>query len=100
MNVDFYGVYRLLVGRKTVEVDLPAGGTLLDLLNAAVAPYPALRMQMFDGSGRLYPYIPLFINGRNPRLLPDGIHLIVRPQDVLSVFSPIASGKINVEEVK
>ena len=97
MRVNFYGTYRLMTGIKLSEFEPIQGGTIRDLLQAVTARYPALRDEMFDGQGDLYPYIPLYINGRNPRLLEGGLNAPVKPEDVLSIFSPISSGRINVE---
>ena len=99
MQVNFYGMYRLMAGVKTVEYDTPSNNTLLDLLQVAAGHYPFLRQEIFDERGDLFPNIPLFINGRNPRLLEAGIHTIIHPNDVLSIFSPISSGRINVEHI-
>lgn len=98
MEVNFYGTYRLITGEKTIEFLTGQGSTLLDLLHAVSTKFPALLDEIFDDHGNLYPYIPLFINGRNPRLLEDGINIVVKPKDVLSIFSPISSGRINVED--
>ena len=99
MQVNFYGVYRLITGTKLYEIEPIPGGTIRDLLQAVTARYPALRDEMFDEQDHVYPYIPLYINGRNPRLLAEGLDSPVKPEDVLSIFSPISSGRINVEEV-
>lgn len=98
-KMDFYGIYRQIAGGKTIEFSLPHGGTVLDLLNAAASQFPPLRNEIFDEGGNLFPFIPLFLNGRNPRLLEDGVFTVIGPGDVLSIFSPIASGAINVENV-
>lgn len=99
MKVEFYGVYRLSIGAKSVELELPNNATILDALQAIAQRFPILQNEMFDQSGNLYPFQPLYINGRNPRLLADGLHTVVKPNDVLSIFSPISSGRINVEDV-
>jgi len=99
MKVDFYGIYRRLVGGKTIECNTTPDSTLLDLLNAVTLKFPALRYELFDECGNLFPYIPLFINGRNPRLLELGVNTVIEPRDVLSIFSPISIGRINVEDV-
>jgi len=99
MKVNFYGTYRLITGEKTIYFPVLPGSTLLDLLHAVTIQFPELKHEMLDESGNLYPYIPLFINGRNPRLLENGIFTAVTPEAVLSIFSPISSGRINVEEV-
>ncbi len=96
MRVDFYGVYRPIVGTKTIEVE--AGQNLRQVLDVIVTHYPPLRVELLDANGQLYPWIPLYVNGRNPRLWTDGLDRPIGAADVLSIFSPIASGKINVEE--
>jgi MoaD family protein len=98
MQVDFYGTYRLITGNKTIKFDISAGDTLLDLLHAVAEKFPALHKEIFDERGALFPYIPLYINGRNPRLLEKGINTALVPTDVISLFSPISSGHINVED--
>jgi molybdopterin converting factor small subunit len=98
MQVDFYGVYRPIVGVKSIEFENDL--TLHQLLALIVTRYPALRSELLDDGGQLYPWIPLYINGRNPRLWTDGLDRPIGAAEVVSVFSPIASGKINVEEIK
>ena len=100
MRVNFFGTYRLMTGIKSWEFDTIQGSTIRDLLQAVVARYPALRDEMLDEHDQVYPYIPLYINGRNPRLLAQGFDSPIKPEDVLSIFSPISSGRINVEEIK
>ena len=97
-RVDFYGVYRPIAGGKTIEFALERGATLRDLLEAVVVRFPSLQIELLDRDGQLYPWIPLYINGRNPRLWAEGFDRPIGAADVLSIFSPIASGKINVEE--
>ncbi len=98
MKIEFYGTYRLSIGLKTVELELPQGSTIYDALNAVAQRFPTLQDKIFDQNGDLYPYQPLYINGRNPRLLADGLHTNLVADDVLSIFSPISSGRINVED--
>ena len=49
---------------------------------------------------RLTGYLAAEVSGRNPRLWADGLDRPIGAADVLSIFSPIASGKINVEEAR
>jgi MoaD family protein len=98
MRVDFYGIYRLSIGEKTVEMELRQGATVYDALLAVVHRFPNLQDKMFNQRGDLHPYQPIYINGRNPRLLADGLQTVVRAGDVLSIFSPISSGRINLED--
>lgn len=98
MRVDFYGIYRPMVGARSIELE--DGLSVRQALSIIVARYAALRVELLDRDGQLNPWIPLYVNGRNPRLRADGLDRPVGAEEVLSIFSPIASGKINVEETK
>ncbi len=98
MRVDFYGIYRPIVGAKTIEVENDL--SLRQVLDAVVSRYPQLRAELLDEDGQLYPWIPLYIDGRNPRLWADGLERPIGAAEVVSIFSPIASGKINVEQAR
>ena len=98
MRVDFYGIYRPIVGTKSIEFE--DGLSVRQVLDAIVTRYPPLRVELLDAHGELYPWVPATVNGRNPRLLVDGLDRLLGVADVLSIFSPIASGKINVEDIK
>ncbi len=93
MKVNFYATYRPIVGGKTIEFEIEHGTTVRDLLEAIVTRFPPLRDELLDPQGQLYPWIPLALNGRNPRLLADGVDSILQPDDVLSIFTPMASGR-------
>ena len=99
MRVDFYGIYRPIVGGKSIEFDA-AGTTVRTVLDALIARFPLMRDELLDAHGNLLAAQPLFLNGRNPRLLADGLQTCLKPADVLSIFSPVASGKINVEDIR
>lgn len=98
MRVDFYGIYRAMVGVKSIELE--DGLSVRQVLEAVVTHYPPLRVELLDANGELYPWVPVFVNGRNPRLWADGLDRPRGAVDVLSIFSPIASGKINVEDAR
>ncbi len=92
MKVNFFAAYREIVGGKTIEIELEHDTTVRDLLEAIVTRFPPLRDELLDARGELYPWIPLSLNGRNPRLLSSGVDSILQPDDVLSIFTPLASG--------
>jgi molybdopterin synthase sulfur carrier subunit len=98
--VHAYGTLRLVVGGKNVVVDVPPGASILDVLLAAARAYPGLDELMFDARGQVRADFPVFVNGRNPRLLPESIHQALGAQDVLSLFSPVSSGRMNVEVLR
>jgi MoaD family protein len=97
MRVEFYGVYRTLAGGKILEVESSPNLTVRDILLNVCARFPALKDELLDQRGDIYPYVPVYVNGRNPRLLDLGMDTPLRAEDVLSLFSPISSGRLNVE---
>ncbi len=99
IRVDLYGIFRPAGGDRSLTLELPAGKTVRDLLFTLAARRPDLGV-IFDSAGNLFAYIPVFVNGRNPRLLPGGLETPLCQNDIVSLFSPIASGKLNVEELK
>ena len=100
MRVEFYGVYRTIAGNKTIEIESTHGMTARQALHMICTRYPALRDELFNEHGDVYAYIPLYVNGRNPRLLASGLNTMLQPNDMLSLFSPISSGKMNVETLR
>jgi MoaD family protein len=99
MKVNFYGTFRLITRRKTVSFEDHPGMTLDDLLQQINHRFPKLGSELLGEGGHLYPYIPIYINGRNPRLLDQRLRVNLEPGDIVSIFSPISSGRINVETV-
>jgi molybdopterin converting factor small subunit len=99
IKIVFYGTYRLVTNRTSIVLALTPGSTLQDIIHEIITLYPNLGEELFDKTGHLFPYIPLFLNGRNPRLLEQGMQTTVLPGDVLSIFSPIASGRMNIEAI-
>lgn len=100
MVVNLYGTLRLQAGEPSFQLDLPDSATLRDALQELVCRCPVLQPVLFDEQGCLWADLPVFLNGRNPRLSADPFQLVLQSSDVLSLFSPISSGKINVEVLR
>jgi len=97
MRIEFYGIYRTMAGGKTIEIESAHGFTVSDALQMVCKRFPALLDELFNEHGDLHPYIPVYVNGRNPRLLENSLNTILQKDDLLSLFSPISSGRLNVE---
>jgi molybdopterin converting factor small subunit len=97
MRVEFFGIYRTIANGKNIEVKSGRNLTVRDILQTVCTRVPLLMNELFNEHGDLYPYIPVYINGRNPRLLEAGLNTLLQPEDVVSLFSPISSGRVNVE---
>ncbi len=100
MKVNFYGIYRPIVGGKTIEFDGDGALSVRQLIDAIALRFAAMRDEMLDQHGQLYAYFPIYVNGRNARLLAHGLDTLLDARDVVSVFSPLASGRLNVEDIK
>ena len=97
MRVNFYGTVRDLTGSETIELDEQDGQSVNQLVQFLAVRHPQLRDVLLDPQNRLYDHVPIFVNGRNPRLFPKGLDTHLENQDVVSLFSAISSGRINVE---
>ena len=99
MQVCFYANLRTLVGRSTIEIG-DAITTLREVFNKLIELYPEIRLHIMDAQDNLRKDVPVFVNGRNPRLDEAGLNIHLTSEDVISLFSPIASGKMNVEVMR
>ncbi|MEW6400478.1 MAG: MoaD/ThiS family protein [Chloroflexota bacterium] len=100
MQIRFYANMRTIAGRETFDAaDLGGVTTLRDLFLHLVEKFPEIHPHLFDANNNLRQDIPIFVNGRNPRL--DGaMDSPLHPDDIISLFSPISSGKMNVEVLR
>ncbi len=100
MQIRFYANMRALMGTEFFDVaDLSGIVTLRDLFMDLVDRFPEIHPQLFNADDNLRQDVPIFVNGRNPRL--DGaLEAPLHAGDVISLFSPISSGKMNVEVMR
>jgi len=100
MVIRFYSRLRSQIGIDALDVSGMDFKNLFDIFVWLTKKYPELHNDFFDPGGNLYKDIPIFVNGRNPRLTEAGIHIGLNSQDVISVFTPISSGRLNVEVMR
>jgi molybdopterin synthase sulfur carrier subunit len=92
MQVNFYATYRPIVGKKTVQFDLPSGSTPNQLLEEILRTYPPLREQMLDESGKLFSHVHIIINGRDVQHLPLVLETALSSEDKIDIFPPVGGG--------
>ena len=92
MIVNYYATLRQVVGTRQVELDLPPGGTLRQLVDEMIRRYPSLKREMLDPQGSLYGHIHIFVNGLDSTLLDGSLDSVLEPGDTISIFPPVGGG--------
>ena len=92
MQVHLYATFRLLAGEKTLDIQLPDGATVEQVVQAVVERCPVLRTHWFDDAGEIYAHVHIFVDGEDVQNLPLGIHTSLAQQAVLDFFPPVAGG--------
>lgn len=100
MRIKFYGTMRNLTNKTVVDLDERQFTTINRVFEWLYQEFPQIRLELLDQQGRLAAQIPVYLNGRNPRLRLSGLDEPLKPEDIVCLFSPISSGKINVEVMK
>jgi molybdopterin synthase sulfur carrier subunit len=92
LQVRFYATFRPIVGGKTVEVAVPAGASVRELVEAIVARFPAMGPILLDATGEIPRGVHVFVNGRGAGYLPDGWQTRLTPDDSIDLFPAVAGG--------
>jgi molybdopterin synthase sulfur carrier subunit len=100
MKINFYANFRTLAGQTHLDVSDLGASTLRELLNHLIELYPEIHTHLLEPDGELRPDLPIYVNGRNPRLSGAGLDIRLQPDDEISLFSPISSGRLNVEVLR
>ncbi len=93
MRVSFYATLRPVVGQKTVDVPLPQGATVGDLLEAIVRRWPGLRELLLDDAGQLSRHVHIFVDGRSHAHLPEALATPLTGTERLDIFPAVAGGR-------
>ena len=100
MRIRFYANLRTLTNTSVLEIPNPKIETFGQLIEYLVEIFPKTATLLLDEKGELPGDVPIFVNGRNPRLDEKGMNQLLDPEDIISIFSPIASGRMNVEGMR
>jgi len=92
MKVNFYATFRVITGTKTVEIDLPHGSTIRDLVNQLIDQFPDFKGQLLDKDGELFRHIHVFIDGRDTYYLPENLETVLNQDEKIDIFPPVAGG--------
>lgn len=100
MQVRFYANMRTVIGTSSLSVDDVKVDTCRKLITYLIELNPDVRFHLLDSNGELRQDVPVYVDGRNPRLLQEGIDTHLKPDSVVCFFSPISSGRMNVEVLR
>lgn len=92
MEVYFFATLRQITGQKTVEFELAEGATARNLVDAVIDRFPLIRRELLDEQGKLWPHVHVFINGRDAPFLEDGLDTVLKKDDTVNIFPPVAGG--------
>ena len=92
MQVNLYATFRLIAGQKSCVLDLPAGATVRQAVDALLVQLPVLRSHWLDEQGVLYPHVHILYDRRDVDTLPAKLDTILEENAVLDVFPPVAGG--------
>ena len=90
--VRLYGSLRELAGELEIDVSLPDGARVRDLLRQLEELRPGLDHRLLDENGDITRFANVFVNGRDIRDL-DGLDTPVLPDDEVTILPPAAGGK-------
>jgi molybdopterin converting factor small subunit len=100
MQLRFYANMRTTVGLSALDINENGVNSIRKLISFLVEKYPETAFHLLDENGELRQDVPVYVDGRNPRLSAAGIDAPLKSDSVVSFFSPISSGKMNVEVLR
>jgi molybdopterin synthase sulfur carrier subunit len=89
--VRLYASLRELAGERHIDVPLPDGASIRDLLRGLVELRPNLAHCLLDEDGNIPRSVNVFVNGRDIRYL-NGLDTPVTPRDEVTILPPLAGG--------
>jgi len=100
MEVRFYANMRTVAGMSSLRVENAGVDTFRKLITFLVEKFPEMGFHLLDANRNLRQDVPVYVDGRNPRLASVGLDAPLKPDAIISFFSPIASGRMNVEVLR
>jgi molybdopterin synthase sulfur carrier subunit len=79
-------------GKKEVAVDVDAGATFGEALDALLDVHPELREEILDDDGEIADHIRVLHNGDNPFVEKAGYETELAEGDELALFPPVSGG--------
>lgn len=87
----FFGSFKEATQKRDIEVAIPNGSTVVNLLGKILGIYPSLQKLILDNNLQLGSWVVVLINGRNMSIF-EGINTQLNEGDVIAFFPPVAGG--------
>lgn len=100
MQMRFYANMRTLIGMSSLIVEDDKIDTFRKLIAFLINKFPESKFHLLDDKENLRQDVPVYVDGRNPRLSILGIDTPLNSDSIVSFFSPISSGRMNVEALR
>lgn len=100
MEARFYANMRTIFGMSSLRVEDAQVNTFRKLIVFLIEKFPETKVHILDANENLRQDVPVYVDGRNPRLATVGLDTPLKPDSVVSFFSPISSGRMNVEVLR
>lgn len=84
----------LIIGQKTVDIQLPEDANAIQLVEEIVSGYPDLERELLDEQKNLYQHVHIVINGRDIQFLEGGLGRVISPEYSINIFTAILGGTI------
>ena len=91
---------RMIIGIPELDLDDAHINTFRELVTYLIERFPEAKYHLVNSNDSLRQDVPVFVDGRNPRLASVGLDTPLKPDSVVSFFSPISSGRMNVEVLR
>ena len=75
-----------------MELDLPDGITVREMLEKAFEAYPPLRKELMTAENDLHGHVHVFVNGRDVPYLVDVLETRITGTDKLDIFPAVGGG--------
>ena len=92
MQINLYATFRLIAGRRTLDVQLTPGTTARQVVTAVLEQAPDLRTHWVNDQGEIHAHVHGFINGHEIPTLERGWDTPLHPEDVMDFIPPVAGG--------
>ncbi len=92
MQVNLYATFRLIAKTRSLHLDLPAGTTVRQAVDAILTQLPELHTHWLNTEGQIHAHVHGFVNGQDVAILPLEWDTPLQAGDVLDFFPPVAGG--------